>query len=238
MGYFFGSIPGTTADFTEDQIFEWKLPQLVHQFKNSRLPPPSDPEQEIGDTARPEKPDERVLWPGFTAREAKQQAKTRASNFQRQEKALQAKQQSQDMTRSRKSQTTQAQDSPDQSSQKSGSEEGQGAIPAGDNDFVAIGDVMLFSPDKESQAMDARSGYKLQLNIGQVCELDHSDNTARLWWYFSSSQGWTAKTSFVPWRDNKTHHPYKDWVKVDSLLQDSWGTLVKVQLVRVSGREG
>jgi hypothetical protein len=86
--------------------------------------------------------------------------------------------------------------------------------------------------------MDARSGYKLQLNIGQVCELDHSDNTARLWWYFSSSQGWTAKTSFVPWRDNKTHHPYKDWVKVDSLLQDSWGTLVKVQLVRVSGREG
>jgi hypothetical protein len=37
---------------------------------------------------------------------------------------------------------------------------------------------------------------------------------------------------------SKTHEPYKDWVAANSLLQDSWGTLIKLELPRTFGREG
>jgi hypothetical protein len=233
---FFSSIPTYPEDFTEDEIFEWKLPQLVEQFKSSRLPPPSDPEHEIGDTSRPEKPDERVLWDGFTTRDSRQQAKARANNYQRQQQALEAKQQSEAMARRHKRRRVSPRHS-NEASQNPDSEEEQG-MPAGDKGFISIGDVVLVSPDEESRAKDVRSGYKLGLNIGQVCSLSHREERVELWWYFSSNNAWTTKTSFVPWRDNKSHKPYKDWVDVDSLLQDSWGTLVKLDLVRVSGHEG
>ena len=97
---------------------------------------------------------------------------------------------------------------------------------------------MLFSPDETSRAVDVSSGYKLGLNIGQVCALDQKKGTVQLWWFFSSSAVWSLKTMFVPWRDKKTHEPYKDWVEATMLLQDSWGALVKLQLTRVSGTEG
>ncbi len=111
-------------------------------------------------------------------------------------------------------------------------------MPAGDKGVLSIGDVVLFSPDQESRAKDSRSGYKLGLNIGQVCSVSPRSASVELWWYFSSNNIWTHKTTFVPWRDSKSHTPYKDWVEVDSLIQDSWGTLVKLNLTRVSGHEG
>ena len=97
---------------------------------------------------------------------------------------------------------------------------------------------MLLSPDQASRDIDARSGYKLGLNIGQVQDLNVDAGTVQLWWYFSSCIAWTPKTIFVHWRNAKTHEPYMDWVDARALLQDSWGSLIKLELTKFSGREG
>ena len=239
---FFLCVPECVEDFRENQLFEWKLPNLVQQFRDAKAAA-QGPGQGIGDTDRPEKPDERILWAGFTAAEAKRQAKARAANYQREKQALEAKKQSEAITkrrvrtRNRNRRANDGTQEPEPDPDLDPADELH--MAAGEMGVVRIGDVVLFSPDDASREKDLRSGYKLGLNIGQVCTLDHDDEAVELWWYFSNSHAWTIKTKFFPWRESKSpHEPYKDWVQVSSLLQDSWGTLVKVNLTWVSGKEG
>ena len=241
---FFACVPTCLEDMTEDQLFEWRLPELVQQFKDAKYSPPQATEplgEGLGDSPRPEMPDERVLWTGFTAKDAKREAKARGENYQRQKRAQEAKRSAQAVAarqkrrKGRQKAPKAGQDSEPASTSQNDTEEG---LPAGDMGLVFVGDVVVFSPDKKSREVDAKSGYKLGLNIGQVVELDFEEGQVLLWWYFSSSAAWTTKAVFVPWRDSKTHDPYQDWVPADLLLQDWWGTLMKLQLTKVSGREG
>jgi hypothetical protein len=248
---FFMCAPTSLEDLCEDQLFEWKLPDLARQFKEAKYgptvatPPLGDG---LGDSPRPEQPDERIIWSKFTAADARREAKVRADNYQSQQRAYSAKQaalrssQTRQEKRSRPAAFEDAQDDDnddddDDDDDDSDSDEEE-CLVVEDIGTVFIGDVMLFSPDETSRAVDVSSGYKLGLNIGQVCALDQKKGTVQLWWFFSSSAVWSLKTMFVPWRDKKTHEPYKDWVEASLLLQDSWGALVKLQLTRVSGTEG
>ena len=240
---FFASVPTCVEDLTEDQLFEWKLPGLVNLFKGAQYNPSqatSPLGEGLGDSPRPEMPDERVLWPGFTSGDAKREAKARAANYQRQQRAQEAKRSSQAMAaRQKKKRKGRHRASPVEQTSDSGSQtDEEEGLAAGDMGVVFMGDVVLFSPDKKSREVDAKSGYRLGLNIGQVCALDFEEELVQLWWYFSSSPVWTTKAVFIPWRDSKTHEPYKDWVAANSLLQDSWGTLIKLELPRTFGREG
>jgi hypothetical protein len=235
---YFMCVPACVEDITEDQLFEWKLPSLVQLFNEAKYgpseatPPLGDG---LGDSPRPEEPDERVLWPGFTAADARREAKVRAGNYQSQQRAYNAKRSAADSARSRQGKRGRASIPEDAQGEDTDGREG---LAVGDMDAVFVGDTVLFSPDQTSRAIDERSGYKLGLNIGEVCELDQDQGMVELWWFFSSSAMWTPKSIFVPWRDKKTHSPYKDWIQASALLQDSCGAIVKLELTRVSGRLG
>jgi hypothetical protein len=234
---FFLRVPESVEDFTESQLFEWKLPRLVEDFIEAKRGPQGQIAG-IGDTDRPEQPDERVLWSGFTAAEARQQAKTRADNYQREKHALAAKEKSDAVTKRRRRTRGGRRISQDTTQETNADNEDNDVMAAGDMGVVAVGDVVMISPDKESRDRDIANGYKLGLNIAQVRSLNHDEGLVELWWYFSNSNSWTTKAKFFPWRENKTNEMYKDWLPVHALIQDTWGTLVKLDLTWVSGREG
>ena len=235
---FFARVPVDIEDFTEDQLFVWKLPGLVKAFNEAKyVPPQAVPAlgDGLGDSPRPEQPDERVQWSQFTATDARREAKIRAANYQSQQLAYQNKRKAESkkgtgVKRGRKS-------APEESDGGSVDDEEVG-LAAGDMGVVYLGDVVLLSPDQASRDIDLKSGYKLGLNIGQVHDMDLNESTVQLWWYFSSSLSWTTKATFVPWRDAKSHEAYMDWIDVTTLLQDRSGSLIKLELTKLSGREG
>ncbi len=239
---YFLCVPTCVEDMTEDELFVWTLPRLVQQFKEAKYgpaeatPPLGDG---LGDSPRPEEPDERVLWAGFTAADARREARVRAENYQSQQRAYMAKRSAADSVRSRqgkRGRSTMSQDA--QADETDGDDDDDEGLAVESMGVVFVGDVVLFSPDQASRVIDERSGYKLGLNIGEVCELDQDQGTVHIWWFFSSSSVWSPKTVFVPWRDKKTHAPYKDWIEASALLSDSYGTFIKLELTKISGRDG
>ena len=236
---FFSAVPVDLEDFVESQLFEWTVPGLVQRFLDAKYVAPQPTPalgDGLGDSPRPEMPDERVLWTGFTATDARREAKTRSANYEKQRRAYDSKKLAESAA-SKTSQAKRGRKTRAQTQEDTDSSDDEG-MAAGDMGVVFVGDCVLFSPDKASREVDARSGYKLGLNIGQVRDMDEDRGNVQLWWFFSSCAAWTPKTIFVPWRDSKTHQPYMDWIDASSLLQDSWGALIKIEMTKVSGREG
>jgi hypothetical protein len=244
---FFANVPTCQEEYTEQQLFPWLLPYLVERSKQANQPCPGA-DLDIGDTARPDKLDERVLWSGYTPADARRDAKARAANFQRQQEALGARLESEKVRKSQmqgtvlalgssKSRRVQAvADDDDDDDDDSSDEE---VLAVGDMGVIRVGDVVVVSPDNESREQDRTSGYHLGLNLGRVCELDIAKKRVNLWWFFSTQKNWNAKTmTFIHWREKKTNVSYNDWVDVEYLIQDTWGTLLKLELRRTSGREG
>ncbi len=224
----------------------WKLPSLVQRFKDAKYVAPQPAPalgDGLGDSPRPDQPDERVIWSQFTAADARREARTRAEHYQSQKREFQAAKRSSEPASAsqkalKKRRSAAKAQAPAEDSDGSDNSCDQAGMAVGSMDSIHIGDLVMLSPDTASRAVVEKSGYKLGLNIGRVQDLDLNNNMAKLWWYYSSCVAWTPKTVFVPWRDSKTHEPYMDWIDIDVLVQDSEGILVKVELCKQSGREG
>jgi hypothetical protein len=105
----------------------------------------------------------------------------------------------------------------------------------GDSGVVAVGDIVLFNPDADSQAIDRANGYTLGMCMGRVEQINKQKSKVELWWLFGHS--WSSNVKWILWREPKTKLKYTEWVDVDSLLVTSFGTLAKINLVSYKGRE-
>ncbi len=245
---FFGSVPTVVDEYKEEQLFPWTLPGLVETFKATYMGTTTSGE-DLGDLGRPEMPDERVLHPLFTATDAKKEARARATNYHRQQEALKAQkeceQQSQTQTqrtsrasRSRAPAESEDDTSPDET--KPDREHGlEPGLPLKGSGVIRVGDIVVISPTDESRESDIRNGFKLGLNIGNVCDINFKTKQVELWWYYSSQEQWSSNMTFIPWRHKKTHAKYKDWLDAKVLIHDDIsGAPVKLDLVKFKGREG
>ena len=110
-------------------------------------------------------------------------------------------------------------------------------------DFVSVGDVIMVSPDEEGRATDAKSGFVLGVNLGEVLDII-GDDVLKVGWLWSDDTTWEA-SRWIEWRAQKTKQRYIDtvwqllcssavltiWqVHVSKCLATTWGVFAKVKL--------
>ena len=239
---FFDSVPASVDDYSEDQLFPWRLPELVQAFKQARMATTTS-ENDDSDTPRPIKLDERVLHPAFTASDARKEARARAVNFEREKKARMASKESEQLSQTQSQPT--ARSGRSQTRQHEGIDDSMIAgasavikIALGKAGVVSVGDNIVVSPDQKSRQGDLKQGYKLGLNIGEVLAVNVKKKQVQVRWFYSVQEHWTTKTMFTPWRFKTTNEEYKEWLDIECLLVDTWGSLVKLELVWVKGTKG
>jgi hypothetical protein len=93
---FFDNIPSAAADIPVAKRFKWLLPDLALKCKAARGGAAAVSER-VGESSRPAKPDERVVYSGFTEADLRKAEKQRADNFAREEHALQERQRSEQL---------------------------------------------------------------------------------------------------------------------------------------------
>ena len=98
---FFDNIPQTVADIPENKRFKWLLPEIAMRHKVARGQS-ALPAERVGESSRPEKPDERVVHPGFTEADLRKAQRQRAENFSREQLALQERKRSEQLARTGK----------------------------------------------------------------------------------------------------------------------------------------
>ena len=279
---FFDNVPIQASDISEQKRFKWGLPEMAARFQAARASPPPAPGARVGESTRPDKPDERIIHPGFTSADHRRAEKQRAANYSREQHALHQRQRSEHMSqqlepeppangntsesdpessvssdesedlpracrrrqnqvsdagpsatslpRSRATSSTTSTAPPRRS--KKAKTSSSTCIAMGDSGVIDIGDVVMFSPDEDSREADRANNYKLGICLGKVVDIDPSKRSVQLWWFHGN--GWSKKSRWVEWRDPTTKAPYKDWVDVELLLVDSFGTLAKVQFEKKS----
>ena len=107
----------------------------------------------------------------------------------------------------------------------------QRALPNAD-DFVSLGDCLLFRFDKETRKQDRdASKYQLPLYIGRVEAI--ADDEIEVWWMYSNardfSHGWHL------WRTRATKkskgEPYKTTMGTEHVLVDSFGAAARLSFM-------
>jgi hypothetical protein len=83
---FFDNLPDTARDIPDEKRFKWLLPKLAKAFQEKRNGPTEG--QRVGESERPEKPDERVIWAQYTRADYNRDQKQREANYARERHAF------------------------------------------------------------------------------------------------------------------------------------------------------
>jgi hypothetical protein len=102
------------------------------------------------------------------------------------------------------------------------------AIVGNNDDYVSLGDYVLFRFDDETRRVDQQKfAYNLPLHIGQVVQV-LSSRKVEVWWQYGTS--WLRR--WIPWRDPQSNAAYKEVMESKYILQDSFGQAAKLEFVR------
>ena len=244
---FFDNVPTTIEDIPDNKRFRFLIPDLAKKFKEKQAV--YVPEgYGVGESVRPEKPDERVTWSLYTKADYRKDVKQRAVNYSKEKHALGERNRSEHLSHAVSSNDTDKlqQDhgntsSSDDSAEKVSSSSAKytnrkhqqiQSHPLGNQGIVSIGDVLLVYPDEDSQKVDCSNGYTLGLCLGRVTVIDLKGKQVNVWWFFGDS--WSAKAKWIEWIDKSTKHRYTDWVPFNNLLVTSYGTLAKITQIKKS----
>jgi hypothetical protein len=85
---YFENLPAHVDDIPEAKKFKWLLPQYAKVFQERRGGPSSEALR-VGESERPEKPDERVIWAQYKRADYNRDQKQREENYAREQHALQ-----------------------------------------------------------------------------------------------------------------------------------------------------
>jgi hypothetical protein len=255
---FFDNIP-TSAEAIQDQkCFKWNISELASKFKAARVQPSQGLAVDL--EPRPDQMFEKVIWDEFTQQQWNRDNYERARRHSAEQHATAEKQRSQQLQQQLEDEGTTSSDSSldEPSSSSDGSEQqvshtkkrkrpskrsksvpkaqasSSSSVPVGEAGVVDVGDIVLFSPDEDSRAIDVANNYTLGINVGRVIKTSPRQGLVQLWWLWGNA--WNSSTIWIDWRDKRTKKPYQDEVHVSSLLQASDGMLAKV-VMKSKGHE-
>ena len=108
------------------------------------------------------------------------------------------------------------------------------SLAMGNMGVITIADILMFSPDEASRAVDRKNKYYLGINLCKVIDIDFKSRQVQVHWYHGTS--WTRRGRWIEWYNPVNNEPYTDWVDADKFLQESYGSLAKITLEKGSSK--